>query len=250
MNHTNIYAQTFGARTPLPKPLNTPAPGAYNPEKATDSLSNHTNLPAYTFRLKTEIEKPSNTPGPNVYCPEKATDALSNHTNIYAQSFGARTALPKPMDTPAPNVYCPEKATDALSNHVNIYAQTFGTRTSLGKPLEGPGPGTYNYSNPDSIKPKSPAYSVASRHQMPGDTTAKPGPGAYSPEKTRIDIPPAHSFGIRHSPFITNLHDINRAIFSNTEGSGRSERTVVRHTVQMAPVVTHHTVQHTVQVAQ
>lgn len=45
-----------------------------------------------------------------------------------------------------------------------------------------PGPGTYNYSNPDSIKPKSPAYSVSSRYQMPGDTTAKPGPGAYSPE--------------------------------------------------------------------
>ncbi|XP_017304689.1 uncharacterized protein LOC108254201, partial [Diaphorina citri] len=95
-----IYITAFTARTPLPKPLNTPAPGAYNPDKATDSLSNHVSLPAYTFRQKTQTEKPSDTPAPNVYRPENSTDALSNHTNIFAQSFGARTPLPKPMDTP------------------------------------------------------------------------------------------------------------------------------------------------------
>lgn len=49
-----------------------------------------------------------------------------------------------------------------------------------------PGPGTYNNANADSIKPKSPAYSVSSRYQMPGDTTPKPGPGAYSPEKVSL----------------------------------------------------------------
>lgn len=39
----------------------TPAPGDYNPEKATNVLLD--NSPKYTFGLKTQVEKPSTTPG-------------------------------------------------------------------------------------------------------------------------------------------------------------------------------------------
>lgn len=46
-----------------------------------------------------------------------------------------------------------------------------------------PGPGAYNNANPDSVKPKSPSYSVSSRYTLPSDHSTKPGPGAYSPEK-------------------------------------------------------------------
>lgn len=46
-----------------------------------------------------------------------------------------------------------------------------------------PGPGTYRVWNPNIVKFKHPAYSITGRNAMPGDSTKKPGPGAYSPEK-------------------------------------------------------------------
>lgn len=51
-----------------------------------------------------------------------------------------------------------------------------------------PGPGAYNSASADSIKPRSPAFSVSSRYTLPSDHGAKPGPGAYSPEKVNILI--------------------------------------------------------------
>ena len=39
------------------------------------------------------------------------------------------------------------------------------------------------------------------------DSTKKPGPGAYSPEKVHVNkpSPPKHSLGIRHSEYVTPL---------------------------------------------
>lgn len=54
----NAPKYTFGLKTNLDKPSNTPAPGDYCPEKAMVD-----NAPKYTFGLKTNLEKPSNTPG-------------------------------------------------------------------------------------------------------------------------------------------------------------------------------------------
>ena len=41
------------------------------------------------------------------------------------------------------------------------------------------------------------------RNVMPGDTTQKPGPGAYSPERVNVNktAAPGYSFGIRHSQY-------------------------------------------------
>ncbi len=56
-------------------------------------------------------------------------------------------------------------------------------------------------------KTAPPAYSLTGRNDMPGDTTVKPGPGAYKPEKVFVDKHhmPAFSFGIRHSQYSGTL---------------------------------------------
>jgi hypothetical protein len=51
--------------------------------------------------------------------------------------------------------------------------------------MQTPGPGTYNTTEPQIYKDKSPQFSMTSRNVMPGDTTQKPGPGAHSPENVR-----------------------------------------------------------------
>jgi hypothetical protein len=67
--------------------------------------------------------------------------------------------------------------------------------------VKNPGPGTYSNVNPTIIKEQSPAYTMRSRTNVPSDSSKIPGPGNYSPEKVCLDYMPAHSFGIRHSPW-------------------------------------------------
>ena len=44
---------------------------------------------------------------------------------------------------------------------------------------------------------------MTARNEMPGDSTQKPGPGKYSPEKVWLHKKqsPGYSFGIRHSMY-------------------------------------------------
>ena len=44
---------------------------------------------------------------------------------------------------------------------------------------------------------------MTARNEMPGDSTQKPGPGKYSPEKVWLhkQQSPGYSFGIRHSMY-------------------------------------------------
>lgn len=57
-------AVSLYARNKETKPEVTPAPGDYNPEKATNVILD--NSPKYTFGLKTQTEKPSSTPGKEI----------------------------------------------------------------------------------------------------------------------------------------------------------------------------------------
>ena len=70
-----------------------------------------------------------------------------------------------------------------------------------------PGPGRYNTLEPNTIKKKSPAYSMLGRSYMPGDSTQKPGPGQHHPEHVTVNkkAAPSYSLGIRHSEYITPL---------------------------------------------
>lgn len=46
-----------------------------------------------------------------------------------------------------------------------------------------PGPCNYRVVDTDVYKRRAPQYSILARNTLPGDTTIKPGPGAYSPQQ-------------------------------------------------------------------
>jgi hypothetical protein len=163
-------AATLHSRAKEHKGENTPAPGDYNPEKSEKVI--HDNSPKYTFGLKTQVEKPNSTPAPNVYKIPGVLGATREGNKASAPAFSLSGRSKEPVDDR----------------------------------VHTPGPGAYN-SMAEATLPKSPAYSVASRPNMPSPSDGKPGPGTYSPEKARIDLPPAHSFGIKHSNYLGNLKD-------------------------------------------
>lgn len=61
-------ALSLHSRPKDPRADNFPAPGDYNPDKAEKVV--HDNSPKYTFGLKTNVGKPVDTPGegPNISC--------------------------------------------------------------------------------------------------------------------------------------------------------------------------------------
>jgi hypothetical protein len=63
--------------------------------------------------------------------------------------------------------------------------------------------GAYNVTKAGLYKLEPPHYSMTARNEMPGDSTQKPGPGKYSPEKVWVhkQQAPGYSFGIRHSMY-------------------------------------------------
>lgn len=122
---------TFGVKKPPKSTSETPAPGAYEPEKAILALDRK---PAYTFGMKTIIAKPSNTPAPGAYEPEKA-----KLDNTPAYSFGIRPILDRPNNNPAPCQYEPEKAKKL--DHSPAYP--FGMRINHDKPSNTPAPTAY-----------------------------------------------------------------------------------------------------------
>lgn len=94
------------------------------------------------------------------------------------------------MRSPAPNVYNIPTVLGATREGNKKQAPAF---TMSGRQKERhddrvltPGPGTYNDAKADNYKARSPSYSVSSRYQLPSDSTQKPGPGAYSPEKVHL----------------------------------------------------------------
>lgn len=58
-------ALSLHGRPKEPKPENFPAPGDYDPDKA--GKVTHDNAPKFTFGLKTNVEKPVDTPGIYIY---------------------------------------------------------------------------------------------------------------------------------------------------------------------------------------
>lgn len=109
------------------------------------------------------------------------------HEHSPQYTFGLKTQLDKPNPNPAPNVYnIPTVMGAAKEGHFRA-APSFSisgrTKEFPDGRLLNPGPGAYNDVSADSIKPKSPAFTVSARYTMPGDHSPKPGPGAYSPEK-------------------------------------------------------------------
>ncbi|XP_014256424.1 outer dense fiber protein 3-like isoform X1 [Cimex lectularius] len=200
-------AFSFGARHGGKNDTVGPGPGQYN---ITGLSSKGKDCPpALSLHSRNKDEKHDNTPAPGYYDLEKSDKAT--HDSSPKFTFGYRTHLEKPSSTPAPNVYKIPGVLGATKEGNKCSAPSFSLSGRSKEPVDDrvntPGPGTYN-SMSDVTLPKSPAYSVAPRIQPPSANNIKPGPGTYSPEKIRIDIPPAHTFGIKHSEYLGNLRSM------------------------------------------
>ena len=60
---------------------------------------------------------------------------------------------------------------------------SLGSRPKDAKKYVTPAPGAYESCDTRKYKSQPPSYSLSIRYPVPSDTTLKPGPGAYTPEK-------------------------------------------------------------------
>ena len=114
------------------------------------------------------------TPAPGTYNPDKADKDIKESAPKY--SFGIKMKDGKPRQGPAPNAYSLAKVKDTPS-------YSLGSRPKEAKKYITPSPGAYESCDTNQYKGKSPAFSLSTRYPVPSDTTLKPGPGAYTPEK-------------------------------------------------------------------
>lgn len=86
----------MSGRINVEKPNNTPAPGAYEPEKAMEAIKPAP--PSFTMRPKTGMDKVDNTPAPNQYKPEDSLRATKE--NMPSYPFGIRPEIKVLSETP------------------------------------------------------------------------------------------------------------------------------------------------------
>nr|XP_047908630.1 outer dense fiber protein 3B [Anser cygnoides] len=182
--------------------------------------------PAYSFGARTAQHGDDRSPGPAYLLPPRTTS--KGKDGIPAYSIYGRPRDLEPFRTPGPGCYSPEKAGKWAFPSAPVYSlrsrtkefasdQTPGTRDGRagGAPGGGqqrgittplcpqtPGPCNYRVVDANVYKSRAPQYSMLARNAPPGDSTVKPGPGAYSPSTGR---PQGLTFGIRHSDYLAPL---------------------------------------------
>jgi len=168
--------------------------------------------------------------------PEKVTHVFSSAPSY---SLAARTSGQMTQTSPGPAAYVLSVQIGSnVKTKASAPAYSMSSRKSFGSFSEGkikffnkklfisirkfiffldlkktPGPGTYNTTDPSVYRFRQHVYSMTGRNLQPGDSTQKPGPGAHSPEKVKINrrATASYSFGIRHSdyvaPFVERIRD-------------------------------------------
>ncbi|KAI1301576.1 Outer dense fiber protein 3 [Halotydeus destructor] len=116
-------AAMMGPKLNDPEPFKTPAPGAYNPERAISAVK--PNLPVYTIGEKRAEPEPYKTPAPGAYNPDKSMNATKQNFPNY--SIGEKHPEPRMIPTPAPSDYESEKV---WMTKVNEPKFTFGVKHS------------------------------------------------------------------------------------------------------------------------
>ena len=126
------------------------------------------------MHIKPKEPKSFVTPSPGAYNPENAEKDVKPMAPKF--SFGIKGKDEKKPEAPAPNAY-------SLPVHKEAPSYSLASRPKDAKKYLTPAPGAYDSADTNQYKPKSPAYSLSTRYNVPSDTTMKPGPGAYTPEK-------------------------------------------------------------------
>ncbi|XP_031561561.1 outer dense fiber protein 3-like [Actinia tenebrosa] len=201
-------AFSFGLKVGINTKNTGPGPAYLVPSSMTRRGKDGT--PAYTLHDRTSLIQSFQTPAPDTYAPEKQHPP--NHVKAPQYSFGLRTPYTRRDPTPAANAYMlPTILGPKAVGKRSLPAFSMTGRSKIGGFHEDlqrtPGPGTYKVCNPNTFKSRKPIYSINGRNYAPGDSTLKPGPGAYSPEKVYVDkkSAPRFTFGVRHSEYIAPL---------------------------------------------
>merc|ERR1711931_263392 len=162
--------------------------------------------PQYSLYGRHRAIKNLQTPGPGSYVPEKVTNVFSSAPSY---SLAARTSGQMTQTSPGPAAYVLSVQIGSdVKTKASAPAYSMSSRKSFGSFSEDlkktPGPGTYNTTDPSVYRFRQHVYSMTGRNLQPGDSTQKPGPGAHSPEKVKINrrATASYSFGIRHSDYV------------------------------------------------
>ncbi|XP_044735286.1 outer dense fiber protein 3-like isoform X2 [Chrysoperla carnea] len=196
-------AFSFGNRHSDKDDTTGPGPAQYDVTGL--SAKGKSTAPSLSIHSRNKEMSSFTTPAPGDYAPEKSVKALLDSSPKY--TIGLRPSLEKHGDTPAPNVYtipstiggCKEGNKRAAPS----YTITGRHKDVPDERVKNPGAGSYDPTD-GFIKQRAPAFTISQRYEPPRDLSGKPGPGEYAPEKVVLDYPPAHSFGIKHSPYSWN----------------------------------------------
>ena len=134
---------------------------------------------APSLHIKPKEPKAFVTPAPGAYNPDGADKDVKLSAPKYA--FGIKTKDGKPKEVPAPNAYTISKTKGAPS-------YSLASRPKDAKKYITPSPGAYESADTNKYKAKAPSFSLSTRYNVPSDSSMKPGPGAYMPEK--VSNPP------------------------------------------------------------
>ncbi|XP_054703602.1 outer dense fiber protein 3B isoform X2 [Grus americana] len=196
-------AYSFGVRTGGRQDERSPGPAYLLPPGTTAKGQDGT--PAFSIYGRPRDLPPIHTPGPGCYSPERAGRLA--FPSAPACSLRSRTQQGTSHQTPGPAAYrLPPMLGPRVVSKSSAPNYSILGRSHVGAFYEDlcktPGPCSYRVVNPDVYKQRAPQYSMLARNALPGDTTAKPGPGAYSPEQGRQR---GLTFGIRHSDYLAPL---------------------------------------------
>ncbi|XP_045026597.1 outer dense fiber protein 3-B isoform X2 [Daphnia magna] len=190
-------AFSFGIRHNPGKTSLGPGPGQYNVAR----LHHKDDGPAPSISGRPKESKHDITPAPGDYNPEKGGKFVGESSPSF--TFGAKVKDERKDNLPAPNAYSlPPALGTGLAPAFSISGRG---KLPIDERVLNPGPGAYESGNQDKYKARSPSYSISSRTNIPTDQTQKPGPGAHSPEKIKQESSPAHTFGVKHSPYLGKL---------------------------------------------
>ncbi|XP_014662383.1 PREDICTED: outer dense fiber protein 3-like [Priapulus caudatus] len=203
-------AHSFGHRLENPMFRKDSSPGPTYFINSSVTRWGRDGTPAYSISGRLRDINSFSTPAPGTYSPEQVHPQGERHAPAY--SMGSRTRYRQHDNVPSPSCYSlPHLLGSKVPHKGSSPSYTMTGRSKTGAFSEDlaktPGPNCYTLITPDLFRRKAPAYSMLGRNEMPGDRTSKPGPGAYSPEKVRLNkqASPTFSMGIRHSEYITPL---------------------------------------------
>ncbi|NXX55266.1 ODF3A protein, partial [Scopus umbretta] len=175
-------AYSFGVRAGGRQEERSPGPAYLLPPGTT--AKGKDGIPAFSIYGRPHDLPPICTPGPGCYCPERAGRLA--FPSAPACSLRSRTRQGTSHQTPGRRDGG-QAGPPAIPGKSSAPNYTIPGRSNVGAFHEDlcktPGPCSYRVVDTDVYKRRAPQYSMLARTSLPGDTTTKPGPGAYSPEQ-------------------------------------------------------------------